>query len=77
MDFISQVSIYLNPRTSIGLIASHIAKHKYTLLTPNEKDYVPDMTSNSNRMEVRRNWDKLMPREQIVSFSPADDLIRL
>jgi len=35
--------------------------HKYTLLTPEEEKFVPNMTSDVNRMEVRRNWDMLMP----------------
>jgi hypothetical protein len=38
-------------------------KHKYTLLMPQETVYVPDMSSNINRMDVRKNWDKLMPRK--------------
>jgi hypothetical protein len=25
--------------------------------------FVPNMSSDANRMEVRRNWDMLMPRE--------------
>lgn len=37
--------------------------HKYTLLTPEEEKFVPNMTSDVNRMEVRRNWDMLMPRK--------------
>jgi hypothetical protein len=45
------------------LIRYHSASHKYTLLQPNESAFVPDMTSNANRMEVRRNWDQLMPRK--------------
>lgn len=36
--------------------------HKYTLLTPEEEKFVPNMTSDVNRMEVRKNWDMLMPR---------------
>ncbi|EED15884.1 conserved hypothetical protein [Talaromyces stipitatus ATCC 10500] len=35
--------------------------HTYTFLKPEEQKYVPNMTSNDNRMEVRRNWDLLMP----------------
>jgi len=35
--------------------------HKYTLLAPEEEKFVPNMTSNDNRMEVRKNWDMLMP----------------
>ncbi|KAH8657406.1 hypothetical protein BGZ60DRAFT_415833 [Tricladium varicosporioides] len=36
-------------------------KHKYTLLTPEEEKFVPNMTSDANRMEIRHNWDMLMP----------------
>jgi hypothetical protein len=39
-----------------------IASHKYTLLLPDEEAFVPNMTSNDNRLEIRNNWDKLMPR---------------
>ncbi|TVY42185.1 Oxidase ustYa, partial [Lachnellula cervina] len=35
--------------------------HKYTLLTPDEEKFVPNMSSNDDRMRVRRNWDMLMP----------------
>ncbi|CZT08288.1 hypothetical protein WAI453_007338 [Rhynchosporium graminicola] len=35
--------------------------HKWTLLTPDEEMFVPNMTSNDNRMEIRKNWDMLMP----------------
>ncbi|UKZ91491.1 uncharacterized protein TrAFT101_006468 [Trichoderma asperellum] len=35
--------------------------HTYTLLKPEEDKYVPNMTSNDNRMEIRKNWDMLMP----------------
>ncbi|KAH8122414.1 hypothetical protein FP744_10001177 [Trichoderma asperellum] len=35
--------------------------HTYTFLKPEEDKYVPNMTSNDNRMEVRKNWDMLMP----------------
>lgn len=44
-----------------------IASHKYTLLVAEEETFVPDFTSNDNRMEIRKNWDKLMPRS--CSFS--------
>lgn len=40
-----------------------IASHKWTLLTPDEEMFVPNMTTNDNRMEVRKNWDMLMPRK--------------
>ncbi|KAF3055335.1 hypothetical protein CFAM422_013198 [Trichoderma lentiforme] len=35
--------------------------HTYTYLKPEEDKYVPNMTSNDNRMEIRKNWDMLMP----------------
>ncbi|KAH8805142.1 hypothetical protein F5884DRAFT_441358 [Xylogone sp. PMI_703] len=35
--------------------------HSYTFLKPEEDKYIPNMTSNDNRMEVRKNWDLLMP----------------
>jgi hypothetical protein len=41
------------------------ASHKYSHLTLEKSLFVPNMTSDENRMEVRRNWDMLMPREQI------------
>ena len=37
--------------------------HTYTLLTPDMNRFVPNMTTNANRMEIRNNWDMLMPRE--------------
>lgn len=41
--------------------------HKYTLLTPEEEKFVPNMSTDANRMEIRRNWDMLMPRK-FLSF---------
>ncbi|ETR96957.1 hypothetical protein M419DRAFT_92860 [Trichoderma reesei RUT C-30] len=35
--------------------------HTYTFLKPEEDKFIPNMTSNDNRMEIRRNWDMLMP----------------
>ncbi|PTB62040.1 hypothetical protein BBK36DRAFT_1163373 [Trichoderma citrinoviride] len=35
--------------------------HTYTYLKPEEDKFIPNMTSNENRMEIRRNWDMLMP----------------
>lgn len=35
--------------------------HKYTLLTFEESKYFPNMTSDINRMEIRHNWDMLLP----------------
>ncbi|KAL7815172.1 hypothetical protein V8C26DRAFT_131422 [Trichoderma gracile] len=35
--------------------------HTYTYLKPEEDKFIPNMTSNDNRMEIRRNWDLLMP----------------
>lgn len=48
-------------------VVSILDSHTYTFLKPEEEKYVPNMTSNDNRMEVRRNWDLLMPR---TSFFP-------
>ncbi|MCJ1233597.1 hypothetical protein MMC14_001555 [Varicellaria rhodocarpa] len=40
----------------------HIAvSHQYTRLKPEVEVYMPNMTSNEDRMQVRRNWDLLMP----------------
>jgi hypothetical protein len=44
------------------------AKHKWTLLTPDGEKFVPNMTTDDNRMEIRHNWDMLMPRK---SQSPS------
>lgn len=35
--------------------------HKWTLLTPDEDKFIPNMTSNDDRMQIRKNWDMLMP----------------
>ncbi|UKZ49096.1 hypothetical protein TrVGV298_003335 [Trichoderma virens] len=35
--------------------------HTYTFLKPEEDKFIPNMTSNDNRMEIRKNWDMLMP----------------
>ena len=48
--------------------------HKYTLLTPDEEKFVPNMTSNDNRMEIRHNWDMLMPRKLQLSFNFKDSI---
>jgi hypothetical protein len=40
-----------------------IVSHTYTFLKPEEEKYIPNMTTNDNRMEVRKNWDLLMPRK--------------
>jgi len=37
------------------------SSHKYTYLDLEKEKFVPNMTSDENRMEVRRNWDMLMP----------------
>lgn len=52
----------------IGLLhANHwIVSHTYTYLKPEEDKYVPNMTSNDNRMEIRKNWDMLMPRTKPI-----------
>jgi hypothetical protein len=62
MDSTFLVREPLEFRGRVELMSWMIASHKYTLLMPNETAYVPDMTSDANRMEVRKNWDKLMPR---------------
>ncbi|TVY37322.1 hypothetical protein LOCC1_G007037, partial [Lachnellula occidentalis] len=36
-------------------------RHAYTLLTPDAEKFIPNMSSNDDRMAVRRNWDMLMP----------------
>jgi hypothetical protein len=40
-----------------------IVSHTYTYLKPDLDRFIPNMTSNENRMEIRKNWDLLMPRE--------------
>jgi hypothetical protein len=49
--------------TSLSLLISGIASHTYTLLTLEEEKYFPNMSSDINRMEIRHNWDMLMPRK--------------
>jgi hypothetical protein len=44
------------------LLNFDLASHKYTLLTLEEEKYFPNMSSDANRMEIRHNWDMLMPR---------------
>jgi hypothetical protein len=50
--------------SSSSLLISGIASHTYTLLTLEEEKYFPNMSSDINRMEIRHNWDMLMPRTQ-------------
>lgn len=38
-----------------------VVSHTYTFLKPDAEKFIPNMTSNENRMEIRRNWDLLMP----------------
>jgi hypothetical protein len=40
------------------------ASHTYTYLDLQGEKFVPNMTSDENRMEIRKNWDMLMPRER-------------
>jgi hypothetical protein len=42
---------------------STAASHTYTLLTLEEEKYFPNMSSDTDRMAIRHNWDMLMPRE--------------
>lgn len=55
-----------NNTANLMLRLTRIASHKWTLLTPDEEMFVPNMTTNDNRMEVRKNWDMLMPRKCLV-----------
>jgi len=68
MDSMFQVRTILQANIWNILICDP-ASHKYTLLQTEEDIYVPDMSSNANRMEVRKNWDKLMPRKYLYSFA--------
>ena len=63
MDFIFRVSISSQSESVDMALIFTVVSHKYTLLTPNETAFVPDMSTNDNRMEVRKNWDMLMPRK--------------
>ena len=40
-----------------------LVSHSYTFLKPEPEKFIPNMTTNDNRMEIRRNWDLLMPRK--------------
>jgi hypothetical protein len=62
MAFISQVSRNLL-KLSRSTANLAVASHKYTLLTLEEEKYFPNMSSDANRMDIRHNWDMLMPRE--------------
>ncbi|KAM3085753.1 hypothetical protein ACMFMG_002817 [Clarireedia jacksonii] len=42
-----------------GLYIPH--SHQYTLLQHEPSKYMPNMTSNVDRLEVRENWSKLLP----------------
>jgi len=46
---------------------SLVESHTWTLLTPDMEKFVPDMESDDNRMEIRKNWDMLMPRKFILT----------
>jgi hypothetical protein len=50
------------------IVADDIASHKYTLLAPEELKFVPNMSTDANRMEIRRNWDMLMPRTSSLIY---------
>lgn len=53
-----------NHRMGSSELTHHIVSHTYTYLKPEVDKFIPNMTSNDNRMEIRRNWDLLMPRTQ-------------
>jgi hypothetical protein len=38
-----------------------LVSHTYTYLKPDIETFIPNMTTNENRLEIRRNWDLLMP----------------
>jgi hypothetical protein len=40
--------------------------HKYEYLMPQVEVYMPNMTSDDDRLEVRKKWDMLMPSESSV-----------
>jgi hypothetical protein len=52
-----------------AIINKIIESHKYTLLTQEEEKFIPNMTGDVNRMEVRKNWDMLMPRKSPLSLT--------
>lgn len=60
-----------NLKINTNNLSSHLLpseSHKYTLLTSSESNFFPNMTSNDDRMEIRRNWDMLMPRKLPAHF---------
>lgn len=40
-----------------------LGSHQQSPLHLEKLKYIPNLTNDDNRMEVRRNWDMLMPRE--------------
>jgi hypothetical protein len=52
------------------LTKSAAASHTYTLLTLEEEKYFPNMSSDANRMDIRHNWDMLMPRKNQNHYLP-------
>ncbi len=38
-----------------------LVSHSYTFLKPDVDRFIPNMTTLDNRLEIRRNWDLLMP----------------
>ena len=50
----------------LELISRFTVSHKVVHLAPQVDLYMPNMTSDDNRMEIRRNWDALMPRMLIT-----------
>ena len=48
----------------VGGIVDGIYKeigHKYMLLQPQEELYFPNISSNADRLEIRKRWDQLLP----------------
>lgn len=62
MDCTRPVSINTSATEPQNSSDSQVVSHSYTFLKPEEEKYIPNMTTNDNRMEVRKNWDLLMPR---------------
>jgi hypothetical protein len=53
-----------------------LVSHTYTYLKPDTETFIPNMTTNENRLEIRRNWDLLMPCTLTFQFrSPATGCI--
>lgn len=62
MGFIFPVSVKYQRKIAWNYTnLSGIESHTYTLLTTEEDKFMPNMTSDDDRMAIRKNWDMLMP----------------